>query len=108
MESAIPEGLKCPRTTSRRISDDYTPPYPARVARADAEVHRVTMAYFGVQPQGPALHGKACAALLRITTLFALANGPQHHDLAHFVDADGYDTMMAIAYWTDPQRYRRW
>jgi aldoxime dehydratase len=28
MESAIDEHLKCPRTRTRRVEDDYTPPYP--------------------------------------------------------------------------------
>jgi aldoxime dehydratase len=108
MESAIARHLQCPRTRTRRIEDDYTPPYPCWTARADTDVTQVVMAYFGVQSQGRELHGKACRSLLLITASFALADGPGHHDLTHYVDGDGYDNMIAIAYWNDPAAYQRW
>ena len=106
MESAIPESLRCPRTRTRRIEDDYTPPYPAWVARGDSA--QVVMGYFGVQSQGPAALGKACTALRKILASFALGEGPRHYDVAHSTDAQGYDTMLAVAYWTDADAYRRW
>lgn len=108
MESAISENLKCPRTRTRRIEDDYAPPYPCWVARADASVKQVVMGYFGVQSLGKDKQGKACAALVKITASFGLPDGPGHHDLTHYVDAEGYDNMIAIAYWNDPAAFARW
>ena len=106
MESAIPPSLQCPRTRPRRIEDDYAPPYPAWVARGESG--QVVMGYFGVQSQGPAAQGKACAALRTILASFSLADGPLHHDVAHEVDSSGYDAMVAVAYWTDVEAYRKW
>jgi aldoxime dehydratase len=45
---------------------------------------------------------------MKIAASFALADGPGHHDLTHCVDADGYDNMIAIAYWNDPAAHARW
>lgn len=108
MESAIADHLKCPRTRHRRVEDDYTPPYPVWSARAPVAVKQVVMGYFGVQSRGAALQGRACAALMKIARDFALPDGPGHHDLAHYVDADGFDNMVAIAYWHDAAAYARW
>lgn len=108
MESAIDEHLKCPRTRTRRVEDDYTPPYPVWSARADRAVTQVVMGYFGVQSLGAEQQGRACAALMRIARDFARPDGPLHHDLTHYVDAEGHDNMIAIAYWTDPAAFARW
>lgn len=108
MESAIAEHLKCPRTRHRRVEDDYAPPYPVWSARAPAAVTQVVMGYFGVQSRGAEMRGRACAALMQIAAGFALPDGPGHHDFAHHVDADGYDNMIAIAYWDDPAAHARW
>ncbi|QNK73593.1 phenylacetaldoxime dehydratase family protein [Variovorax sp. PAMC28562] len=108
MESAIAEHLKCPRTRHRRVEDDYAPPYPVWSARAAPSVTQVVMGYFGVQSRGVAMQGKACAALMKIAAGFALADGPGHHDLTHYVDTDGFDNMIAIAYWNDTASHARW
>ena len=108
MESAIAPHLQCPRTRTRRIEDDYAPPYPCWTSRADGAVTQVVMGYFGVQSKGREQHGKACRALAQIVAGFAVTDGPGHHDLTHYVDADGYDNMIAIAYWSEPAAYLRW
>ena len=108
MDSAIPSHLRCPRSLDRRVADDFEPPYPCWTARAKTDVRQVVMAYFGVQSRGAEMQGKACSALVAITRSFALPDGPGHFDTAHYVDADGYDNMIAIAYWTDPAAYERW
>ncbi len=108
LDSAIAEHLRCPRTRHRRVEDDYAPPYPAWSARAATSVEQVVMGYFGVQSRGPQMQGRACAALMKIAAGFALADGPGHHDLAHYVDAEGFDNMIAIAYWDDPAAHARW
>ncbi|MEJ7686971.1 MAG: phenylacetaldoxime dehydratase family protein [Variovorax sp.] len=108
MESSIDQHLVCPRTRTRRIDDDYAPPYPCWSARGSSSVKQVVMGYFGVQSQGKVMQGKACAALMKITASFNEKDGPKHHDVAHFVDAQGYDNMLAIAYWDDPAVFTRW
>jgi aldoxime dehydratase len=108
MESSIAQHLVCPRTRTRRIDDDYAPPYPCWSARAPVSVKQVVMGYFGVQSKGKQMHGKSCAALMAMVKTFGLVNGPKHHDLAHFTDAQGWDNMLAIAYWDDPAAFARW
>ena len=108
MESAIDKHLICPRTRNRRIDGEYQPPFEAWVGRADASVKQVVMGYFGVQTRGPDKLGTACAMLRHITQGFTAQDGPGHHDLAHYVDAEGYDNMVATAYWDDPAQFKRW
>jgi aliphatic aldoxime dehydratase len=108
MESAIPKHLTCPRSRERRIDDDFVPPFPAWVARADASVKDVVMGYFGVQSKGPDAFAKARAALQHIVGGFSLADGPGRHDLAHYVDEAGYDNLIAIAYWDNQPSFAHW
>jgi aldoxime dehydratase len=91
VESAIPTHLRAERTRTRRIPDDYAPPYPSFVARSSTSVKQVVMAYFGVQ--GPA----------RPAT-FPGPDGPGHVDRARLDDSD----EIAIAYWDDPAVFDRW
>ena len=76
MESAIPEHLRCPRTHERRVADDHTPPYPGWSARAPVTTTQVVMGYFGVQSRGPAMQGRACAALLNSNNFHKTAAPP--------------------------------
>jgi aldoxime dehydratase len=108
MDSAIPSALRCPRTRTRRIEDDYAPPYPAWVARADPAVDRVVMGYFGVQSLGETGRAASQKALAQILATFRMDHGPVHHDLAHYVDPQTYDTSIAIGYWTSMERFDRW
>ncbi|MGQ2924260.1 MAG: phenylacetaldoxime dehydratase family protein [Hydrogenophaga sp.] len=106
MESAIPAHLRCPRSRAARASDDYNPPYPAWVARFDADTTQVVMAYLGVQCEGGL--SKAMAAIEPLLGQLSLSHGPRHYDLAHYVDAQGYDTVIAIAYWDALAPYQQW
>ena len=108
MESAIDKHLICPRLRARRIDDDYAPPFPAWVGRADASITHYVMAYLGVQGKGERQLGAVCGALRQIVGQLGLENGPQHYDMAHYVDAAGYDNMVAIAYWDNPATFARW
>jgi len=67
-------------------SEDYLLPYPAWVARMKPSVTQVVTGYFGLQYRGD----------------------PGHHELAHYVDGAGVDTLIAIAYWDDASSFRRW
>jgi aldoxime dehydratase len=108
MESAIPNHLKCPRALTRRIPDDYQPPFPAQVARADASLKKVVMGYFGVQSIGDDQRSRALSGLKSIVKQFDAADGPQYYDLAQYRDGDGYDNMIAIAYWKTPDEFQKW
>ncbi|NYI76724.1 phenylacetaldoxime dehydratase family protein [Nocardioides panzhihuensis] len=108
MESAIDTHLKCPRTLSRRVSEDYTPPFPMFVARGDKAIQQTVMAYFGVQFEDESKRPQALAAFQHIIGTFSLADGPLSHDLTHHVDNQDHHNLMAVAYWTDPAAYCRW
>lgn len=108
MESAIDQHLKCPRSLSRRIADDYQPPFPMWVARAGEDLQQVVMGYLGVQYLGEERKADAVKALRLIVDHFALPDGPGEYDLTHHQDAQGYDNLIAVGYWRDPEAYRRW
>ena len=106
MESAIDAHLKCPRTRTRRVEDDFQPPYPAFSARAPQSMTQVVMGYFGVQSRGG---GEALEmAFYAVNALFDLPDGPGHRDIVRYVDGDGYDTAIAVAYWGDSKQFSRW
>lgn len=107
MESAIDKHLKCPRTLSRRVADDYQPPFPMWVGRADESLQQVVTAYLGIQfreEQGEA----ALRAMRHIVASFDLADGPQNHDMTRHTDSQGYENFIIVGYWRDPAAHCRW
>jgi aldoxime dehydratase len=107
MESAIPDHLKSARTRQTRYGDDYTPPYPAFVARYKPSVSRVVMAYFGLQFRAVD-EAIAQASLAALAAAFSADNGPGHWDRARYTDEAGYETVVSIAYWDDTARFDAW
>ncbi len=107
MESAIPPHLRVDRSRTRRITDDYAPPYPSFVARHKPSVKRVVMAYFGVQYPGE-VSTHVAAALRRIAAAFTAANAPGHWDRASYVDEAGFTNIISIAYWDAPASFDAW
>ena len=107
MESAIPDHLRTERTRTRRIPDDYVPPYPSHVARFKPSVKRVIMAYFGVQFDG-AEPSSARAALDWIKLRFETNDGPTHWDKARYIDEAGYTNIVCVGYWDDHAKFTRW
>lgn len=108
MESAIDMHLTCPRTLSRRVPDDYQPPFPMFVGRADPSVQQVVMAYLGVQYRAEDQRPAALDALRSITASFDAADGPAGHDLTYHLDSQGHHNLMVTGYWADPVSHRRW
>jgi aldoxime dehydratase len=108
MESAIDKHLKCPRTLSRRVPDEYQPPFPMWVARADEKLQQVVMGYMGVQYHGEGQRAAALQAMGDMVGRFALADGPLNHDLTHHTDASGYDNLIVVGYWKDTAAHSRW
>jgi aldoxime dehydratase len=97
MESAIDTHLTCPRSISRRVPDDYQPPFPMWVGRADQQIEQVTMAYLGIQtPQGTR-RDAALAAVAAVVKSLDVDNGPAGHDVTHHVDNQGYDNFIVVA-----------
>jgi aldoxime dehydratase len=107
MESAIPSHLRTERSRTRRIPDDYAPPFPGYVARFKPEVRRVIMAYFGIQYRGeePA---SAKTALDWIATRFGSAEGATHWDRARYVDEAGFTNIVSVGYWDDHGKFKAW
>lgn len=108
MESAIDQHLTCPRTLSRRVPDDYQPPFPMWAGRADSSVQQVVMAYLGVQFRTEDQRPAALEALRAITASFAGADGPVSHDLTYHRDNQDHHNLMAVGYWSSPVAHRRW
>ena len=108
LDSSIPNHLRCPRTRTRRVSDTWQPAVPMYSARGDASIENMVMAYFGVQSKGDEMKGRACAAYRTICASFAQPDGPARHDLVQQVDGQGYLNLIAVAYWTDLEKYDRW
>jgi aldoxime dehydratase len=108
MESAIDKHLKCPRTLSRRVPDEYQPPFPMWVGRADEQLEQVVMGYWGVQYRGEDQRETALNAMRHIAASLSLPDGPLSHDLTHHTDNSGYDNLMIVGYWKDPAAYCRW
>jgi aldoxime dehydratase len=104
MESAIPAHLKKNHTQEQRKPRGFQPPNPAWVARFDPLVDEVVMAYFGVQSKDK----ESSEGLAPLLGFFAQSNGPKHWERARYTDAQGYDTIIAIAYWDRPALYRQW
>ncbi|ANJ99514.1 phenylacetaldoxime dehydratase family protein [Serratia plymuthica] len=107
MESAIDKHLKCPRTLSRRVHDDYQPPFPMFAGRASDDLTQVVMAYLGVQ-----FHEEhredAVRAMQHIVSTFSLSNGPGNHDISFHTDNQGYGNFIVVGYWRDPAAYCHW
>ncbi len=108
LDSSIPSHLRCPRTRTRRVSDNWKPAVPAYSAIGPQSIKQLVMAYFGVQSKGDETKGRACAAFQTILQSFKIAEGPARHDLVQFVDGQGYLNLIAVAYWDDPAKYHKW
>ena len=104
MESAIPDHLKRDRTQPASTPADFRPAYPAWVSRFEPLVEQVVMAYFGVQHPtkvDPAVLDGLCA---RFTGQYS----PGYWECARYADAQGYDTVITIAYWKDVTAFAGW
>ena len=107
LESSIAPHLRHEGRTPRHRPGTYQPPYPSFSARFGEDVTAVVMAYFGVQaraPRDPAL-GPALAGLRQE---LAATDGPAYFDRARYVDAQGYTTVISVAYWDDPAAFGAW
>jgi aldoxime dehydratase len=104
MESAIPEHLRQHRTQEGNAPAGFQPPNPAWVARFSPSVGQVVMAYFGIQ----SWQVMDDAPFKALRTHFASAGGPAHWECARYIDAQGYDTKIAIAYWDKPTDFNSW
>jgi aldoxime dehydratase len=107
MESAIPKHLQCRRSQPCRTPDDHAPFLPSFAARFDPGVTRVAIGYFGVQYHGER-SPSATASVNSLVRAFAADDGPSSFDQAEFLDPQGYQNTMCIAYWTDVDEHDRW
>lgn len=107
LESSIAPHLLRADRTPRHRPGTYTPPYPSFSARFDEEMRAVVMAYFGVQVRD-AGDPRLQIALDEIRDELAAERGPVYWDRAQYTDAEGYRTVISIAYWDDPAVFERW
>lgn len=107
MDSSIAPHLRRERTFPTRKADDYEPPFPAWSARFPVSTTTVVMAYFGVQFTGDEPPVVA-EALGELTAALRSEQGPGTVDRARYVDEEGYDTRIVIAYWDDTLAFDHW
>jgi len=108
MESAIPEHLRCPRTRLRRAPETYVPAFASWAARMGADVTRIVIAHYGIQWREAASTDAAHATMDMIIAWLKGEAGPGHHELVRYVDEAGFQTLTAVAYWDDIERFGRW
>ena len=108
MESAIDQHLQCPRTLTRRVPDEYQPPFPMFVGRATQDLTQVVMGYFGVQYHDDEHRAEALGALRHIVDGFGTEDGPGEWDATEHRDKEGYTNLIAVGYWRDPETYEQW
>ncbi len=108
MDSAIPTHLRCPRTISRRVADDFVPSYPAWTARHDPALEQIGVGYLGVQWKGKDAETGARQAFEKIVASVSAGDAMRHLDRAQYLDAKGFQNLIAIAYWDKPARMRDW
>lgn len=87
--------------------DGHVPAIQRYSAQFDPSTQHIQTMYLGVQSHGGSW-ADLTAALPGIQRLFALPDGPVHHDYARFVDPQGALTLFGVAYWTDPEAHDRW
>ena len=78
--------------------------YSARLPEGTRAVHVLCLGY---QAAGTDRDG-AKQFLTEASQLFATASGPVHHDFSSFVDPEGYATVLAVAYWLEPEVHDAW
>ncbi|RLV48501.1 phenylacetaldoxime dehydratase family protein [Nocardioides mangrovicus] len=104
--SIAPHLLRASRTPKHEPGS-YLPAYPAFSARFGEDVTSLVMAYFGVQARdtdSPVLAESSA----HVRAQFAETDGPASWDRAAYVDAEGFTTVISIAYWSDPDAFDRW
>lgn len=107
MESSIAAHLRVERTRSKRVGDNYAPPYPSYSVRFAEGVSQLVCAFFGVQSKHP-LSSEAKVASAGMWELCAQEDGPMSREYAVHTDEQGFDNQVIIAYWDDADAYGRW
>lgn len=107
LESAIAPHLIDPGRRPKHRPGTYAPPYPSFSARFGEGVTAVVMAYLGVQARDPR-DSRLADALDGLRAALAEDEGPVSWDRAAYTDAEGYYTVISIAYWDDPVVFEAW
>lgn len=79
--------------------------YPGKTARFAPAVERLIYGIFGVQARS---RGAGVATAAELESLFATTDGPARVEHLRYVDEQGAQCEVYLAYWTDRQRYARW
>lgn len=108
MKSAIPFELQKPRSCPRSCPDGFKPPYPAWMVQGQPGRPQVVMAYFGVQYADADLRSRAEAGFSGICAMLEGDHAAGHVDQASFKDIADYETLVAVAYWSDPAAFGLW
>jgi aldoxime dehydratase len=85
----------------------HTPVIQRYSSQVGKEVSTIRMTVLGFQ-QEPAMNNSPSAFLSFLDTVFLNTGKPNHHDIANFVDDQGFNTSIAVCYWLDEASYITW
>ncbi|MEP6241476.1 phenylacetaldoxime dehydratase family protein [Erythrobacter sp.] len=99
--------IATPRKFPMRKPDNHQPVIQRYSSQVSEDVSSIRVATLGFQGKaGP--RDNLTAFLDFIDNAFAKIGKPNHHDIANFVDTQGYSTAMAVCYWLDEDDYSAW
>lgn len=98
---ATPAELDLKALAKESLPDDY----PGKIVAFPDDVTHLVSVMFGFQSRDPAAKER-CREGLR--GLFSEADGPGWVERAHYVDPDGYDCDILLAYWVGREAFQRW
>lgn len=99
--------MDTPRLFEMNKPAGHVPGVQRYSAGLSATTKQIQMLYLGMQVPPDEAPGHT-EFLEQTKALFAGGSGPVHFDYARLVDPQGYPTLFAVAYWTDPQAFDDW
>lgn len=96
-----------PRTFPMKKPDGHKAVIQRYSSRVDASVDSIRMTILGYQEAPGASTGPE-GFLAHLDDLFSNAGHPLHHDIARFVDDQGFTNTIAVCYWQDEAGYAAW
>ncbi len=96
-----------PRTFPMKKPANHTPVIQRYSSRVPEGVSTIRVATLGFQSKKSSKENLE-AFLIYLQDVFSSVGLPQHHDIADFVDDQGYSTAMAVCYWLGEDGYTAW
>ncbi|KAH8896931.1 hypothetical protein GQ53DRAFT_638976 [Thozetella sp. PMI_491] len=110
-EQAIPENLRQERALLDSTPANFTPPFPAYIARFPKSTKDLVMAVIGVQYQSAAMNDGQARQKIQSYLLSKSVNPdstPRFQEAAAVTDNKGFYNLAVFAYWPSREAYENW